>query len=66
MAGRKKTPGAEVRSESMHIRWTKSERERLEKAQKMLGITYLVDVPRILALRQLELIESAGRNVVAE
>lgn len=50
----------------MTVRWTPGEKERLKRAQKILGITYLVDVPRILTLRQLELIESAMGDVVAE
>lgn len=57
MAGRKKVPGAEVRSQPMSVRWTPSEHQRLKSEQERRGITHLVDVPRILSLEHLELQE---------
>lgn len=55
MAGRKKVPGAEVRSEQMSVRWTPEEMQMLRAFQKSRGITYLADVPRLLALQQIRL-----------
>lgn len=58
MAGRKHKPGAEVRDQSMTIRWTPGEKKKLEAEQKRRDIEYLVDVPRTLALLQLDLQEA--------
>jgi hypothetical protein len=69
MAGRpakEQSPGEEPRDKRITLRWTASEYERLQKARKLLGITYLADVPRILTLRQLDLMEPANEEIVAE
>jgi hypothetical protein len=57
MAGRSRTPGAEIRTERTTVRWTKSEKQHLERVQQEQGISYLVDVPRIMTLRQLRIEE---------
>lgn len=66
MAGRRRAPGAEVRNKRTTINWSESEYKRLEEVQKRLGLPYLTDVPRIFTLRQLELMESAIGDFVAE
>lgn len=66
MSGRKREPGAELRSESLTIRWTPTEMETLKRIQKELGVTYLSDVPRILALRQADLMKAGSKQIVAE
>lgn len=66
MAGRKRDPGAEVRDERTTVRWTKSELERLERAREALGIEYTTDFVRVLALRQLDLLESASAQLLTD
>lgn len=63
MAGRPKVAGEENRTERTSVRWTKSELGRLEKTQKIMGVTYLTDVPRIMALRQITLEEAFGNRL---
>lgn len=60
MAGRSREPGAEVRSERMSVRWTKSEMDLLERYRERERIAYLGDVPRIMTLQQLHLEELIG------
>lgn len=60
MAGRSRTPGAEVRDQRITVRLTRSEKDRLEKVQEAEGIEYLADVPRIKALKQIRLEEAIG------
>lgn len=65
MAGRKRVPGEEVRDEKMTLRWTKTELDQLVAAQQRDGVTYLADVPRVLALRALRL-DDALAGTLAE
>lgn len=60
MARRGKELEGEPRTERTSVRWTKSEKARLEECREREGITYLVDVPRIKTLRQLRLEELIG------
>ncbi|AXH66249.1 hypothetical protein SEA_SATIS_88 [Streptomyces phage Satis] len=67
MAGRPKSEqGDEKREHRTVIRWTKSEKDRLAEARKKMGLTYEVDVVRILALRGLKEMLPEGPENVAE
>lgn len=67
MAGRPKSEqGEEKRECRTVIRWTKSEKDRLVAARKKMGLSYEVDVVRILALRGLDDILAEPQENVAE
>lgn len=50
----------------MTLRWTPDEVKTFKRIQKEWGITYLADVPRILALRQADLMKAESKEIVAE
>lgn len=67
MAGRPKSEqGDEKRDARMVVRWTESEKERLLKAKKELGVSYDVDVVRILTLRGLDSLLAEEQENVAQ
>lgn len=65
MSGRPKAEqGDEKRDQRIVARFTKSEKKRIERARKMLGLRYEVDVVRNLALAAVDdLLVSSGENV---
>jgi hypothetical protein len=67
MPGRPKSEqGAEKRTARTVVRWTKTEKDRLEAAMKEMGLSYEVDVVRIMTLRGLDSLLGAEAENVAE
>jgi hypothetical protein len=67
MAGRPKSEQSdEKRSERTVVRWTATEKKRLEDAKKEMGLAFEVDVIRILTLRGLDSRLAEERENVAE
>ena len=67
MAGRKKSEQSdEKRNERTVVRWTKTEKDRLTKAQKAMGLPFEVDVVRILTLRGLDSMLGEQQENVAQ
>lgn len=67
MAGRKKSEQSdEKRNERTVVRWTKTEKDRLAKAQKAMGLPFEVDVVRILTLRGLDSMLGEQQENVAQ
>lgn len=67
MAGRPKSEqGAEKREERTVVRWTKSEKNRLQRAKKEMGVPYDVDVVRLLTLRGLDSLLGEEQENVAQ
>jgi uncharacterized protein (UPF0262 family) len=62
MAGRPRQDGAEVRNRQLSVRWTSTEYDLIKVAKEQNGIRYLVDVPRIMTLRQIELEKVIGKS----
>lgn len=67
MPGRPKSEqGTEKRNERTVVRWTKTEKDRLEAAMKAMGLPYEVDVVRIMTLRGLDSLLGDMQENVAE
>jgi len=65
MSGRPKSEqGDEKRDKRIVARFTESEKQRIERARKILGLKHEVDVVRNFALAAVdELLVNAGENV---
>lgn len=67
MAGRPRSEqGSEKREHRTVVRWTKSQRERLDEAKKKMGLPFDVDVVRFFTLQGLDELLGEERENVAE
>ncbi len=67
MPGRPKSEqGTEKRVERTVVRWTKTEKDRLEKAKEAMGLPYEVDVVRFMTLSGLDSFLGVEPENVAE
>ena len=65
MAGRPRSEqGSEKREHRTVVRWTKSQKERLDKAREKMGLPFDVDVVRFFTLQGIdELLGEEVKNV---
>ena len=67
MPGRPKSEqGIEKRTARTVVRWTKTEKDRLEAAMREMGLSYEVDVVRIMTLRGLDSLLGEEQESMAE